>query len=110
MDVSNNLAYDSDFNYQKIIDENSVNVTIPASILSPTVVATIPTQVAAPKQFRLRVQYNGKRTTLSRVDLVGHGASLYAYASGSNIIVECDNSAGSPVDVIISYRVYADVA
>lgn len=108
MDDNQNLAWASEFNYQKIVLEGSVPVNIPAFLFSPTVVATI-TFSSPPKQFRLRVEYNGKRGLLARVppDLLGTGASLYAYVSGNNIVVECDNSS-SAVTINIRYRVYLD--
>lgn len=108
MDDASLLAWASEFNYQKIIDKDSVTVTIPANILSSTDIATISTRTSNAKQFRLRVQYNGKRTALAHVDLIGTGASLYAYANGPNIIIGCDSSGGSPVTVTIYYRVYLD--
>lgn len=105
MDNSNNLAYSSEFNYQKInLADKLTGIVIPSLIDTTTVISTITSPLSF-DTWRVFAELGGDIQELSYFDNIGIGARLYSYAQGNDLVIACDES-GSSVTVNFYYRIY----
>lgn len=107
MNNPQNLAYSSDFNYQKIAVEGSVDANIGASITSPTNIKNIVvSEVPDISIWRVFIKYSSKVYELTYFDTITN-AWLYSYASGSSLNIMCDQSVGA-FSATFYYRIYVN--